>query len=230
MNVVGGKESNAEAGRVASDDDSRGLGHTGGTFQPPLASALIADLVRRYSVLGFECSLLEIQKLAWFFERTVRQLGLPDPMDLRFEANRYGPCAHRLTKLLDSLDGSYLHCDRRLGDAGPQDAIWFDLAQSDRLDAYLRSGEARPYAPALEAVTRLIDGFQSPYGMELLATVDWLLSERGAALDVSEVRAALAQWPAGKPHAERKLKLFDERSIGSALDVLKRLQPQLAAL
>lgn len=40
------------------------------------ARALIAELVRRYWILGIECSLLEIQKLAWFLEREIKNLGL----------------------------------------------------------------------------------------------------------------------------------------------------------
>ncbi len=57
------------------------------------ARALVAELVRRYSVLGIECSLLEIQKLAYFLEKKIKCLGLGDPLDLRFQANRYGPYA-----------------------------------------------------------------------------------------------------------------------------------------
>jgi hypothetical protein len=30
------------------------------------ARALIAELVRRYSILGIECTNVEVQKLAWF--------------------------------------------------------------------------------------------------------------------------------------------------------------------
>lgn len=71
------------------------------------ARALIAEMIRRYWVLGMECTLLEAQKLAWFLERTIKKMGLEDPLDLRFEANRYGPYANRLTHLLNGLDGSY---------------------------------------------------------------------------------------------------------------------------
>jgi hypothetical protein len=39
------------------------------------ARALIAELVRRYWVLGMECSLLEIQKLAWFLERSIERVS-----------------------------------------------------------------------------------------------------------------------------------------------------------
>ena len=37
------------------------------------ATAMLAELVRRYWVLGMECSLLEIQKLAWFLERAIER-------------------------------------------------------------------------------------------------------------------------------------------------------------
>lgn len=37
------------------------------------ARALVAELVRRYWILGMECSLLEIQKLAWFLQRTIEK-------------------------------------------------------------------------------------------------------------------------------------------------------------
>lgn len=186
------------------------------------ARALIAELVRRYSVLGFECSLLEIQKLAWLLERSLERRGIADPMRLEFGANRYGPFAYRLSKLLGDLDGSYLHCDRRIADADPLDAIWFDHNQRDRIAAYLGSGEALQYREALEETVKLIEGFESPYGMELLATVDWLLRREHCEATVSGVRQGLAHWPAGEPHAARKLRLFDEASVELAL---QRLQP-----
>ena len=48
------------------------------------ARALIAELVRRYAVLGIECTNLEVQKLVWFLHRVISQLGLPDPLNLRW--------------------------------------------------------------------------------------------------------------------------------------------------
>ena len=97
------------------------------------ARALIAELVRRYWVLGMECSLLEIQKLAWFLERAIERFN-PDtnPLDLKFNAHKYGPYANRLDHLLNNLDGSYLHCEKRISDAGPMDVIWFDDERKGR--------------------------------------------------------------------------------------------------
>lgn len=184
------------------------------------ARALIAELVRRYWVLGMECSMLEIQKLAWFLERNIEREGLA-PLDLRFVAHRYGPYADRLRHLLDGLDGSYLHSDKRIGDADPLDVIWFDDARKAFVQAYLKS-EAQAYAPALEATAAVIDGFESPFGMELLATVDWLLAKDGVAPTVPAVRDGLRRWSGGAGAAARKDTLFDDRALGIALE---RLSP-----
>src|SRR5262249_10348483 len=68
-----------------------------------VARALIAESIRRYWVLGIECTLLEIQKLAWFLERSIHRHGLKDVLDLRFQADRYGPFSPRLNHLLNAL-------------------------------------------------------------------------------------------------------------------------------
>jgi O-acetyl-ADP-ribose deacetylase (regulator of RNase III) len=182
------------------------------------ARALIAELVRKYWVLGMECSLLEIQKLAWFLERNIERAGLA-PLDLRFAPHKYGPYADRLRHLLEGLDGSYLHSDKRIADADPFDVIWFDDSRRAYVQTYLKS-EAKDYALALEATAAMIDGFESPFGMELLATVDWLLIKEQVAPTVPAIRDGLSRWGGGAGAAERKARLFDDRSIGIALDRL----------
>jgi hypothetical protein len=184
------------------------------------ARALIAGLVRRYAVLGLECTNLEVHKLAWFLDRSTKRLKLDDQLQLEFIANKYGPYAERLRHLLNNLDGSYLHCEKRLADAGPLDLIWFEGNERDHVENYLHSEPAIAYLPALEETARIIDGFESPLGMELLATVDWLTFKIGCEFSVAAVRDALAKWPAGKSAARRKARLFDERLLKLAIDRL----------
>ncbi|WFU62704.1 type II toxin-antitoxin system antitoxin DNA ADP-ribosyl glycohydrolase DarG [Bradyrhizobium brasilense] len=182
--------------------------------------ALIAELVRRYSILGFDCTLLEIQKLGYFLERFVVKLDLDNQMNFQFSANKFGPYSEKLKHLLDGLDGSYLHCDKRLGDAGPFDVIYFDDVKKDKVSAYLTSPDVKSFRPALEKTSELIDGFESPLGMELLATVDWLVNEEAVEPKVGAVRKRLASWPGGKTAGERKLRLFEDRTIEIALSSL----------
>jgi O-acetyl-ADP-ribose deacetylase (regulator of RNase III) len=185
------------------------------------ARALVAEAVRRYWVLGMECSLLEVQKLAWFLERSLNHLGLRNDLKLNFVAHRYGPFAPNLNHLLNSLDGSYLRSDKRIADAGPADVIGFDIGRKELVQGYLKS-EAKDVAPALELASQVIDGFESPFGMELLASVDWLLSREGVAPQVPSLMAGLANWPADGAlgAGKRKSEIFDERSVRIALQRL----------
>lgn len=188
------------------------------------ARALIAELVRRYSVLGFECTLLEIQKLAWFLERCIKKTLLRNPLDLRFVADKYGPYANRLSHLLNALDGSYLHCDKRISDASPFDIIWFDDSKKELVQAYLTTDDARGYRIPLDRSEALIEGFQSPLGMELLATVDWLLYKEKVEPSIQTLLAGLRAWPGGSGAGARKAQLFDERLLRLALTRLTPFQ------
>lgn len=181
-----------------------------------VARALVAEGVRRYWVLGIECTLLEIQKLAWFLERSLRRQALPDVLKLQFQADRYGPFSPRLNYLLNALDGSYLRSDKRIADCGPMDTIAFNDERAGAVAAFLRSGEAKTYASVLDETDALIDGFQSPLGMELLATVDWLARREGCPLDVTPLRLGLQRWPASEEAGRRKLRLFDDRLLQQA--------------
>jgi O-acetyl-ADP-ribose deacetylase (regulator of RNase III) len=185
------------------------------------ARALVAELVRRYSVLGIECTLLEVQKLAYFLERNVVALGLPNKFNFRFSPNKFGPYSDKLKHMLNGLDGSYLHCDKRLSDAGPFDVIHFDEAKRNYVAAYLTTPDAKRYVSALDATSELIDGFESPFGMELLATVDWMIANKLAELNTQSLRSALTVWPGGEGSGERKAELFDDRVIDIAVDTLK---------
>lgn len=193
-----------------------------GVMQLTPARAMVAEMVWRYWVLGSDCTYLEVQKLGWFLERTIQKLALPNSLDLQFSADRYGPYSDRLRHLLNGLDGSYLHCDKRLGDAGPADSIWFDEAMRPRVELFLKQDEQRHLLPVLEKTEDTISGFESPLGMELLATVDWLIEREGCDPNLEAIRAGLKQWPAGSEAGERKLRLFNDRLIDLALARLSR--------
>jgi len=127
-------------------------------------------MIRRW-VLGIECKHLEVQKLGWFLARTIRSLEMDDPLDLQFAADKYGPYSDRLHHLLDGLHGTYLHCDKRLRDAGPSDTIWFDEGRRKHIDLFFQQKANRQLERILDITAHRIDGFESPLGLELLATI-----------------------------------------------------------
>lgn len=172
------------------------------------ARALVVQMIRRYNVLGFECTNLEVHKLAYFLQRVLVALHLPNVLNLRFRAHLYGPYSDGLRHLLDFLDGSFLHCDKRLADAGPMEPISLDFDRLQRLDDFLAGESARPFLRALAETEAIIDGYQSPFQMELLSTVDCLQKRAGRQLNLDELMASLAKWPGGTKAAKRKLALF----------------------
>jgi O-acetyl-ADP-ribose deacetylase (regulator of RNase III) len=181
------------------------------------ARALVAEMIRRYWVLGIECTYLEVQKLGWFLERTIQSLGIDDPLNFQFVADKYGPYSDRLRHLLNNLDGTYLHCDKRLSDAGPSDTISFNEERRNYVDLYFKQDAAKTLRKVLDLTAKRIDGFESPLGMELLATVDWLIARERCEPSVAGIREGLSKWPGEKSAADRKLRLFDDRLIDLAL-------------
>jgi len=188
------------------------------------ARALIVELIRRYGVMAMDCSILEVQKLGWFMDQALkRHMPATDILKLEFMPNRYGPYAQPLQHLLNDLDGSFLHSQKRISDAEPLDTIWFDDARESYLETYLKS-EAKAYLPALEEACALIQGFESPFGMELLSTVDWLLTQEHIAPTVIAVREGLVRWAGGAGSGQRKNSLFEDGHIQFALDRLAKYQ------
>ena len=192
----------------------------GGVEKLTVPRALVAELVRRYSIIGIECTLLEVQKLGYFIDRWIDKLALGNGLKFEFSANKFGPYSEKMKHLLNGLDGSYLHCDKRLSDASPFDVIHFDDNKKEAIAAYLTTTEAKPYRRALEATTCVIDGLESPFGMELLSTVDWLVHREMVEPKAHAVREALSRWPGDKKARDRKIGLFDERVIDIALQNL----------
>jgi O-acetyl-ADP-ribose deacetylase (regulator of RNase III) len=130
------------------------------------ARALLIRLMRQYTQLAYRLTLLEVQKLAYFLQES------GEPLRLRYVKHLYGPYAHNLNKVLEILDGHYI---RGYGDAQAPDAeIELVSRAIEEADQFLaESDESRA---RLKRVTQVIDGFETPYGMELLSSVHWITS------------------------------------------------------
>lgn len=187
------------------------------------ARALLLELIRRYLIIGMECSQVEVQKLVYMLDRSISSKGLGDPFKLKFEANRYGPYAHNLTHLLNSLDGYYLYSDKRIADSQAfESTIGFNYQHKQTVQDYLQAN-SESFLPALKEASELIDGFESPYGMELLATVDWLIHKEGVDPNLECVKQGLKKWFVKSNETkwgQRKINLFDNKSLTVAIERL----------
>ena len=150
------------------------------------ARALVAEMVRRYWVVGHRMHLPRSSE-ALLVPGTYGSpdWALPNPLQASVHRRQVrsllGPSAASAER---SWTAATLHCDKRLSDAGPSDTIWFDEGRRAFLELYLKQNEQRPLLPVLDRTAALIDGFESPLGMELLATVDWLIDSANSARPV----------------------------------------------
>jgi len=177
-----------------------------GTAKPrmTIARALFIKLMEQYARHAYRLTLLEIQKLAYFLQES----GLD--LRLRYVKHLYGPYAHNLNKVLEVLEGHYI---TGCGDTQKPD-IEVELLPGARHHADAFLGQHPEALKKLEKVADLVDGFETPYGMELLASVHWLAAHDRVAVDADIAVAAMARW------SERKSKLFKPEHIRVAWDHL----------
>jgi O-acetyl-ADP-ribose deacetylase (regulator of RNase III) len=154
-----------------------------------LARALLLRLMQQYSEMAYRLTLLEIQKLAYFLQEAGQ------PLRLKYVAHLYGPYAHNLNKVLETLDGHFI---RGYGDSHKPDAdielVPGAVEEAERL--LMNDAVARL---RLQRVANLIEGFETPYGMELLSSVHWAARYgEPPARNEEDAIAALARWSARK--------------------------------
>jgi O-acetyl-ADP-ribose deacetylase (regulator of RNase III) len=128
------------------------------------ARALFIKLMDAYSALDYSRSLLEVQKLAYFLQEA------GEPLRLNYEAGHYGPYAPNLNKVLEVMEGHFI---RGYGDSQKPDAE-IELLSGAVEEASIFLADKRDSLARLDQVADLIEGFETPYGMELLATVHWV--------------------------------------------------------
>jgi uncharacterized protein YwgA len=153
------------------------------------ARALTIALADRYNVLGFDISHLEIQKLAYFLQ----ELGQTD-LKLNYQKGHYGPYATNLKHLVAHLEGSYFKGQIRFQDMKPTDSLQLvkeHLPEVNRVIEKELTGEEKN---RLEKLSQLIEGFESPFGLELLATVHWAKKELGEKATLSSVASYIHNW------------------------------------
>ena len=167
--------------------------------------AALIGLMQRYldGLMDPIVTLLEVHKLMYFMQEA------GEPLRLRYLAGPYGPYAENLRHVLQAVDGHFVSGYTDGGDE-PGKQLELVPGASDRASSVLdRQPETRA---RFERVARLVQGFESPFGLELLATVHWIVTREGATAG-AEIVARAYQW------AERK-RQFSDRQLRLAIEVL----------
>ena len=157
------------------------------TRKPKLTAvrAAIVKVIAAYRVMEYALTRIEMQKLAYFLEVTGQQLNL------EFTKSNYGPYSNKLRFVLTDLDGHYI---TGVGDgAGESEIVVMPGALVEADEFIKRSGDDE-LAYHVDRVARLIRGFETPYGMELLATVHWVGTRTANVRTVDDAIKAVHNW------------------------------------
>lgn len=178
------------------------------TSRPKMTAgrAAILTVLDTYRSLEYGLSRIEVQKLAYFLQAAGENLSLT------FVKNQYGPYSDQLRHALNRMEGHFI---RGLGD-GVVDAeiepLEGALAEAEQ---YLTASGHAALARHVERVANLIEGFQTPYGMELLATVHWVVTHEPNAHSLDQAISAVHAWN------ERKAKIMHPAHVRAAWNRLE---------
>lgn len=169
--------------------------------------AALVELISRYlnGLLDPFVSLLEVHKLMYFMQEA------GEPLRLQFKPAHYGPYAENLRHVLRTIEGHFVSGYADGGDAPDKPLALVPGAVEEANQFLIHHVETRM---RFDKVAELVEGFESPFGLELLSTVHWVTKDT-LATSVDEVTQRVYAWN------ERKHQ-FTPRQIGLAMDVLSQ--------
>ena len=169
--------------------------------------AALVGLMSRYlaGLLDPSLTLLEVHKLMYFMQEA------GEPLRLRYVAAPYGPYAENLRHVLRQIDGYFVSGYADSGDTPDKELslVPGSIEDADRFLLDHPTTRAR-----FGRVAELVDGFETPFGLELLSTVHWVCT-RDQPPDAAHLVSKVYSWN------ERK-RQFSARQILLARDVLAR--------
>lgn len=169
--------------------------------------AALIGLMKRYlrALLDPDITLLEVHKLMYFLQLAGQ------PLKLQFVQAPYGPYAENLRHVLKAVEGYYVTGYADGGDSPTKELQLVPGAIEDAERELVRDSTT---SERIQRVADLVDGFETPFGLELLSTVLWVASE-APTQQPEEIVSRIYAWN------DRK-KQFTERQIRLALGVLRQ--------
>ena len=143
-------------------------------------------------------TLLEIHKLMYFME------AAGEPLKLEFTEGYYGPYSENLRHVLRRMEG---HLVSGFQDGGEAPGKQIELVPGAVEDAAKFLERHRDTKERLARVDQLVDGFESPSGLELLATVHWVASGHSQPTDEVVIAGTYAWGPQKRQFTERQIRL-----------------------
>jgi O-acetyl-ADP-ribose deacetylase (regulator of RNase III) len=168
--------------------------------------AALVVLIQRYlgGLMDPFVTLLEVHKLMYFMQEA------GEPLRLKYAKAPYGPYAENLRHVLHAVEG---HLVSGYADGGDAPDKQLELVPGAVQDAGAFLQDKPDTLSRFDRVGKLVEGFETPFGLELLATVHWVVTRENAA-DTTDAAAKVYAWN------DRK-KRFSPRQIAIAFETLQ---------
>lgn len=181
------------------------------TKRPRVTPAVAATvgILSRYAKFDYRLSLIEVHKLVYFLKTA------GEPMERTiFEQGSYGPYADSLRHVLNRLEGHFLSGWGDGTQNKPETPIYLIPGAAEEAEAALQ--EQPETLERFDRVANLIEGFETPYGLELLSSVHWIAMQLAEdERDAANVADGVQKW------SPRKRSLFKETHLCLAWDRLE---------
>lgn len=148
-------------------------------------------------------TLLEVHKLMYFMQEA------GEPLRLDYRKNTYGPYAQNLSHVLKAIEGYFVEGYR---DGGDEPHKPLNLLPGAVEDAKASVKDSKDTEKHLARVSKLVSGFETAFGLELLATVHWIIT-RDKITDDEALERKVYAWA-------RHKKKFSPRQIRIAYETL----------
>lgn len=176
-----------------------------------VGQATLVALMDRYlkGMLDPFVSLLEVHKLMYFLK------AVGEPLQrLKFTRGLYGPYAPALRHSLIQMEN---HLTRGFGEGKDDPSTPLELLPGavEASNAFLSS--KTDTTERTNRVAQLIEGYEDPYGMELLSSVHWVMAhEPTARINAADAITEIRNW------SPRKRKLLKPEHLQKAWERLKK--------
>ena len=167
--------------------------------------AALVVLINRYlrGLMDPLVSLLEVHKLMYFMQES------GEPLNLRYVKGKYGPYAVNLSHVLKAIEG---HLVSGYFDGGDTPSKPIKLVPGALMDAEQFLTDKQETLDRFDCVDNLIEGFETPFGLELLATVHWIV-KHDQVTDVENTTTKFYAW-------NQRKKRYSPHQVGIALETL----------
>jgi O-acetyl-ADP-ribose deacetylase (regulator of RNase III) len=162
--------------------------------------AALVGLMDRYlsGLLDPFVSLIEIHKLMYFLQEA------GEPLRLKYVKAHYGPYAENLKHVFNAIEG---HLVSGYADGGDAPGKPIEIVPGARQDAQQFLSGKPETLDRFDRVGRLVEGFESPFGLELLATVHWLVVHESVSTEQAVIDGVRAWGPQKQQFTARQVTL-----------------------